>query len=176
MTTVSPPSMPPHYTDRRSPSEPDQGPPPRGFAYQPVAYQGAGGWDPYTGEWVQGDIFPLGPGGQYYAENEDQASDSPPPSNGGQIVARFKEGYVEGGRKKRKLATDDDDDYQPPGQKRVSRFPLIPDMVLMSHSCSLRDVTLPAHGNSTAKHLSQMEPRTSRKSTSTPSKRRKTRD
>ncbi|KAH9946815.1 P-loop containing nucleoside triphosphate hydrolase protein [Amylocystis lapponica] len=121
LTTLSPHPVPPHYTDGRSPSELDQGPPPRGFAYQPAAYHGAGGWDPYTGQWVQGDIFPLGPGGQYYAEHEDQASVSPPPSNGGQIIARFKEGYVDGGRKKRKVAADDDEDYQPPGQKRQSR-------------------------------------------------------
>jgi len=31
--------------------------PPR--SYQATAYQGTGGWDPYSGEWVQGDIFPL---------------------------------------------------------------------------------------------------------------------
>ncbi|KAG1795542.1 hypothetical protein EV424DRAFT_606445, partial [Suillus variegatus] len=36
---------------------------PRGYSYQTPSYQGAGGWDPYSGDYVQGEIFPLGPGG-----------------------------------------------------------------------------------------------------------------
>lgn len=49
-----------------------QPPPPRGHEYQPAAFQGTGRWDPYTGNWVQGEIFPLGRGGGIYIPNEQQ--------------------------------------------------------------------------------------------------------
>ncbi|CCM00896.1 uncharacterized protein FIBRA_02942 [Fibroporia radiculosa] len=124
MPVVSPPPQL-HYAHARALHDHEPPPVPRGLAYQPATYHGAGGWDPYTGEWVQGDIFPLGPGGNYYPDREEQTPLSPTLSNNGSATSRFKEGFVEGhGRKKRKIA-DDDDDYQPPGQKRQSRrYPL----------------------------------------------------
>ncbi|KAI0961394.1 hypothetical protein AcV7_000503 [Taiwanofungus camphoratus] len=101
-TTMSPHPQTQHYAQSRSQHDFEQPPPPRGFTYQPVAYQGAGG-------------------GNYYPDREEPSSLSPPLSNGGQTVTRFKDGYIESnGRKKRKIA-DDDEDYHPPGQKRQSR-------------------------------------------------------
>lgn len=50
-------------------------PPTQPFTYQPVPYPGAGGWNPHTGQWVQGDIFALGPGGNYYPDPADPRRD-----------------------------------------------------------------------------------------------------
>lgn len=123
---MSPPRLPPLqrvHSASRSDSvahDHEQQPHPRGFAYHPAAYQGAGGWDPYTGKWVQGDIFPLGPGGNYYPDREDHASESPQPPNGGGPDPQFKDGYVDGSNRKKRKHIEDDEDYRPPGQKRVS--------------------------------------------------------
>ncbi|KIJ68315.1 hypothetical protein HYDPIDRAFT_24608 [Hydnomerulius pinastri MD-312] len=97
----------------------EQPPPPRGYTYQPVSYQGAGGWDPYSGNYVQGDIFPLGPGGNYYPQREREAfSSGPPETRESSAGAYYKEGENEHALKKRRKATDDDPDYQPPVSKR----------------------------------------------------------
>ncbi|GBE77918.1 Putative DNA helicase [Sparassis crispa] len=103
-TTMSPSLQPQPFVQPRTPLDLEQPPPPRGYSYQPVAYQGAGG-------------------GNYYSEHDDQASVSPPPfSNGGQMpTTRFKEGYVESNGRRKRKHMDDDEDYHPPGQKRHSR-------------------------------------------------------
>lgn len=84
-----------------------------------MAFQGAGGWDPYTGEWVQGDIFPLGPGGNYYNADRQDVLVPSHPGNGQDDPSSVLE---TNGRKKRRMvnAGEDDQDYQPPGGKRVS--------------------------------------------------------
>ncbi len=122
-TSSQPRRRTPRTRSRSSPppQESDQLPS-RPFTYQPVAYQGAGGWDPYSGEWVQGDIFPLGPGGNYYPEHEDHTSMSPPNGNGEAEPQVGGESFVEtNGRKKRRTIAPagDDQDYRPPGTKRV---------------------------------------------------------
>lgn len=101
----------------------DHPPPPRGYTYQPVSYQGAGGWDPYSGNYVQGDIFPLGPGGNYYPHREVGASPGPPEPLEGSVGAYYKESENDQASKKRRKTVDDDPDYQPPGSRRVGPPP-----------------------------------------------------
>jgi len=89
--------------------------PPR--SYQSVAYQGTGGWDPYSGEWVQGDIFPLGRGnGDYYSRPENSSPHDP------RSGAYYMETETDGSSRKRRREPDEDNDYRPPGlrQGRVS--------------------------------------------------------
>jgi DNA helicase INO80 len=79
--------------------------PPR--SYQATAYQGTGGWDPYSGEWVQGDIFPLGRGnGDYYSRPENSSSHD-------SRSAYYTESEVDGLSRKRRREPDEDDDYRP---------------------------------------------------------------
>ncbi|KIJ21627.1 hypothetical protein PAXINDRAFT_95170 [Paxillus involutus ATCC 200175] len=123
MSPISvPPTMSPARprTHHRSQSPPgEQPPPPRGYTYQPVSYHGAGGWDPYSGNYVQGDIFPLGPGGNYYPQRElDSISSGPPEPPESTSSAYYKEGENEHASKKRRKAVDDDPDYRPPITKR----------------------------------------------------------
>lgn len=112
------------YTRRRARTRSQSSPhsqeqdhvPSRPFTYQPMSFQGAGGWDPYSGEYVQGDIFPRGPGGNYYNGPETPVSahaNIPPQDDQGS--------YEANGRKKRRtvVPAEDDQDYQPPGGKRV---------------------------------------------------------
>lgn len=130
MSVIDPALMsPPVQPARRSPhhqlygshefhGEP-QPPNPRGYEYQPMAYQGTGGWDPYSGEWVQGDIFPLGRGnGDYYPHPERSETISPhdPRSK------YYREGDVDNFSRKRRREVEEDDDYRPQGlrQSRVS--------------------------------------------------------
>ena len=118
------PVSPVHPRQHRQSQSPlgDHPPPPRGYSYQPVSYQGAGGWDPYSGNYVQGDIFPLGPGGNYYPQREVGATPSGPSEPlDGPVGAYYKEGEDENehASKKRRKATDDDPDYQPPVSRRV---------------------------------------------------------
>ena len=116
---MSPRPQPPHlpYSDHHG----ELPPPPRGYAYQALAIQGAGGWDPYNGEWVQGDIFPLGPGGNnYYSERDNQRFMSPPESREPLSAPHCREGEGESTPRKRRKGADDDADYQPPGHRRVS--------------------------------------------------------
>ncbi|KAF9240898.1 P-loop containing nucleoside triphosphate hydrolase protein [Melanogaster broomeanus] len=106
-------------THHRSQSPGEQPPPPRGYTYQPVSYQGVGGWDPYSGKYVQGDIFPLGPGGNYYLQRErDAISSGPPEQLETSSSAYYKEGENEHASKKRRKAPEQDADYQPPTSKR----------------------------------------------------------
>jgi len=122
----SPPSRPYPHSQLNHHGEP---PPPRGHTYQPIAYQGAGGWDPYTGEWVQGDIFPLGPGGNYY---QTQPFVSPHEHQRGTTSRMYykeeeeeeeeEEQQVVDTPRKRRKGGDEDTDYHPPGQRRVSLF------------------------------------------------------
>ena len=60
--------------------------------------------------------------GDYYGEEDDDASGSSQALNGGAEDLVFRDGYPEAnGRKKRRTAaTTEDQDYQPPGTKRVS--------------------------------------------------------
>ena len=60
--------------------------------------------------------------GDYYGEQDDDASGSSQPLNGDADDLVFRDGYTESnGRKKRRTAaTTEDQDYQPPGTKRVS--------------------------------------------------------
>jgi DNA helicase INO80 len=86
--------------------------------YQPVAYQGTGGWDPYNGDYVQGDIFPLGRGnGDYYSRSERPESVSPHDPRS----AYYRESEADGSSRKRRRDPDEDD-YLPQGlrQSRVS--------------------------------------------------------
>ncbi|KAF8559204.1 hypothetical protein OG21DRAFT_707459 [Imleria badia] len=102
-----------------SPLNPRQSPPPRRYSYQPVSYQGAGGWDPYSGNYVQGDIFPLGPGGNYYPQRDLAPTSSVPPEPlDASVGAYYKEGESDHGSKKRRKAAADDPDYHPPATRR----------------------------------------------------------
>jgi DNA helicase INO80 len=86
---------------------------------QPAAFQGTGGWDSYTGEWVQGDIFPIGPGGDYYPDRSGRRQFSTLMDSGDpQPAVYYKEGDEGSPRKKRK-GREEDGDYQPAGQRRV---------------------------------------------------------
>ncbi|KAH7909116.1 hypothetical protein BJ138DRAFT_1011469 [Hygrophoropsis aurantiaca] len=121
ITTVVSPSR--SQLLRRTPSPGgEQPPPPRGYTYQPVSYQGVGGWDPYTGDWVQGDIFPLGRGGNYYSQRDRGGRQSHPPQDirVTTVGAYYKEGDNDTTPRKRRKAIEEDSDYQPPGTKRVS--------------------------------------------------------
>lgn len=60
----------------------EQPPQPRGMSYQPSTYEGAGGFNPYTGDWVQGDIFPLGRGGNYYTDRAREHEEAEPNGDG----------------------------------------------------------------------------------------------
>ncbi|KAG8219916.1 SNF2 family DNA-dependent ATPase [Butyriboletus roseoflavus] len=112
------PVHPRQHHQSQSPLE-DHPPPPRGYTYQPVSYQGSGGWDPYSGNYVQGDIFPLGPGGNYYPQREVAATPSGPREPlEGPLGAYYKEDENDHASKKRRKAVDDDPDYQPPGSRR----------------------------------------------------------
>lgn len=104
----------------------DHPPTPRGYPYQPVSHQGAGGWDSYSGNYVHGDVLPLGPGGSYYPQRDIGAAPSGPlePLDG-PAGAYYKEGENEHASKKRKKAADVDPDYQPPGSRRVRPLSLI---------------------------------------------------
>ena len=110
-----------------SPLNPRQSPPPRRYSYQPVSYQGAGGWDPYSGNYVQGDIFPLGPGGNYYPQRDLAPPSSVPPEPlDTSLGAYYKEGENDHASKKRRKTADDDPDYHPPASRRVRSLSLIP--------------------------------------------------
>jgi DNA helicase INO80 len=117
-----PPSRAQPYQYGRPDHHGEPPPPPRGYTYQPAAYQGAGGWDPYTGEWVQGDIFPLGPGGNYYPERDGRRRlVSPQDTRDPASSAYYKDEEMDDGLpRKRRRGEDEDSDYHPPGQKRVS--------------------------------------------------------
>ncbi|KAL4069564.1 hypothetical protein J3A83DRAFT_4096226 [Scleroderma citrinum] len=105
---------------------PEQPPPPRGYAYQPVTYQGAGGWDPYSGNYVQGDIFPLGPGGNYYPLRErDGIPSGPLDPSSSSASAYYKDGEDDHASKRRK-GIDEDSDYLPATSKRVRWHGIIP--------------------------------------------------
>lgn len=72
--------------------------------YQPSSYQGTGGWDPYTKEWVKGDIFPLGRGnGDYYPERSQ--AHSPHEARN----AHYRESDMEGSARKRRRDEDEED-------------------------------------------------------------------
>jgi chromatin-remodeling ATPase INO80 len=111
----------------------DRPPQPRGFWNQAPGYQVAGGWNPYTGEWVQGDIFPLGRGGNYYpdrareAEGDEQREGTPDPDRGLlEAEARKNEDRAEGnGRSKRRKTAEPEEEMQP---KRVSGMSAIIDV------------------------------------------------
>lgn len=113
---ISPHTHPNHHGQSPHPEQP---PPHRGYAYQPVSYQGAGGWDPYSGNYVQGDIFPLGPGGNYYPHRERE---EPPPgpahTRPDSAGAYYRDGEEDLASKRRRKAMDDDSDYLPPASKR----------------------------------------------------------
>lgn len=119
--------MSPHpQTLRRSLTPLGEQPPlPRGYSYQTPSYQGAGGWDPYSGDYVQGEIFPLGPGGNYYSQRDRDGQHQPPPPEprASSVGAYYKEGENEPTPRKRRkpVAPDDDPDYQPPIVKRAPR-------------------------------------------------------
>ena len=117
----SAPISPVHtWANRHSQSpHPEQPPPPRGYAYQPVNYQGAGGWDPYSGNYVHGDIFPLGRGGNYYLQRErDGISSGPTDPPTSSASAYYKDSENDHASKRRK-GMDEDLDYLPPASKRV---------------------------------------------------------
>ena len=98
---------------------PEQPPPSCGYAYQPVNYQGAGGWDPYSGNYVHGDILPLGRGGNYYPQRErDGISSGPTDPPTSSANAFYKDGDNDHASKRRK-GMDDDLDYLPLASKRV---------------------------------------------------------
>lgn len=102
-------------------------PQPRGLSYQSPPYDGAGGWNPYTGEWMQGGPFPLGRGGNYYDRTREQeredADGTPESSMASDTGSRTHNGHVEGnGRKRRKTSEQhqhDGVDQAPASQKRV---------------------------------------------------------
>lgn len=124
MSPVSnpPPASPAHPRQRHQSQSPlgDHPPPPRGYTYQPVSYQGAGGWDPYSGNYVQGNIFPLGPGGNYYPQREAGVTPSGPPEPlDGSVGAYYSQSENDHATKKRRKTVDDDPDYQPPASRRV---------------------------------------------------------
>ena len=89
-------------------------PPPRGYEYQPAAYQGTGGWDPYTGNWVQGEIFPLGRGGGNYYPNEHKGQVSPTNSRNGY----YREEESEESSRKRRRGPEEEGEQKPIGGRR----------------------------------------------------------
>lgn len=91
-----------------------QSPPPRGHEYQPAAYQGTGGWDPYTGHWVQGEIFPLGRGSGNYYPNEQQGQISPTNSRNG----HYREEDAEESSRKRRRGAEEEGEQKPAGGRR----------------------------------------------------------
>ncbi|KAA1468168.1 hypothetical protein DENSPDRAFT_833380 [Dentipellis sp. KUC8613] len=109
-------------SDRTSPSRstsPPRRPPPavRSPQPQPLAYQASGGWDPHSGEWVQGEISPVGPGGTLYTEHARSLSESSLTKQDGRDTSQSPP-------KKRKKNMDDDADYRPPGTRRgLRRYP-----------------------------------------------------
>lgn len=120
---------PPAHSARRSPHHSlheshdfqaeSQPPNPRGYEYQPMTYQGTGGWNPYNGDFMPGDIFPLGRGnGDYYPHPERSETVSPHDSRS----TYYKEGDADTFARKRRRGVEEDDDYCPPGlrQGRVS--------------------------------------------------------
>lgn len=122
---MSPPAQSASRSPHRSHYSPQdfhgelQPPNPRGYEYHAVAYQGTGGWDPYSGEWVQGDIFPLGRGnGDYYPHPERSETISPHDPRS----TYYREGDADNFPRKRRRGVEEDDDYRPPGlrQGRVS--------------------------------------------------------
>lgn len=113
---ISPHTHPNHHGQSPRPEQP---PPPRGYAYQPLSYQGAGGWDPYSGKYVQGDIFPLGPGGNYYPHHErEEFPQGPTHTRPDSAGAYYKDGEDDLASKRRRKPTDEDSDYLPPVSKR----------------------------------------------------------
>lgn len=94
----------------------DHPPHPRGLTYQPLEYQGAGGWNPYTGEWTPGDIFPLGPGENYYPEQDSRLATASNRHQTRPPGGYYKEDYATentGGRGRKRRKTNDDAEYQP---------------------------------------------------------------
>lgn len=91
-----------------------QPPPPRGHEYQPAAFQGTGRWDPYTGNWVQGEIFPLGRGGGIYIPNEQQGQIFPANSRNGY----YREEESEELSKKRRRGPEEEGEPKTTGGRR----------------------------------------------------------
>src|ERR1700691_151725 len=113
-TSQSGPRSPPrlHQGHHGEPTPPLRG-------YQATAYQGTGGWDPYSGEWVQGDIFPLGRGNGDYYSRPGQPETLPPQDSRG---VYYRDGEADGSSRKRRREPDEDDDHRPRAlrQGRVS--------------------------------------------------------
>ncbi|KAG1819458.1 hypothetical protein EV424DRAFT_1617321 [Suillus variegatus] len=73
---------------------------------------------PLPRDYVQGEIFPLGPGGNHYSQRERDGQHQPPPPEprASSAGAYYKEGENEPTSRKRRKAVvpDDDSDYNPP--------------------------------------------------------------
>lgn len=78
-----------------------------------VAYKGTGGWDPYGGEWIQGDIFPGG--GSHYSRPERLRSLSPHDLGSGY----YRQGETDTSSRKRRRDPEEDDDARELSQGRV---------------------------------------------------------
>ncbi|TFY83775.1 hypothetical protein EWM64_g245 [Hericium alpestre] len=97
---------------------------PQAHTFQPVAYQASGAWDPHSGEWVQGEVSPVGPNVSFFSERGQSPLSPkeyhPAPSN---ITFVNEEGpdLAQSPPKKRRKGADDDGDYRPPGTRRSSR-------------------------------------------------------
>lgn len=109
--------------------------------YQTSSYQGTGGWDPYTGEWVPGDIFPLGRGnGDYYPERSQVHSPHETRN------AHYRDTEMEGSSRKRRREDDDDDSRSVESrQGRVSLY--LPNLMKCALMVSLQHgpPNYPAH-------------------------------
>lgn len=117
---VSVPEPPPAAPNANAPRE--HPPKPRGFWNQPVNYQGAGGWDPHSGEWVSGDIFPFGPGGNYYPDRAREEREESRATTPGAGSRREKEPAKEdgSGRNKRRKTAEPEERGEEGQPKRYS--------------------------------------------------------
>ncbi|THH20832.1 hypothetical protein EW146_g598 [Bondarzewia mesenterica] len=115
---------PPMRTRHRSQSAytSEHSAPSRAYTYQHPAYQGSGGWDPRTGEWMQGDMSPPGFGRSVYQDHGHPPSSPKDYSRSQSSSITFVKDDVPGisqsPPKKRRKTTDDDADYHPPGSRR----------------------------------------------------------
>ncbi|TDL28392.1 hypothetical protein BD410DRAFT_780893 [Rickenella mellea] len=113
--------------NRRDPLAEHPPPPPRGLAYQPQPWQGAGGYNPYTHEWTSGDIFPLGSGDKNYYPDEAARPQSTSLRTHSRTASHYKDENMDSStsastsRKRRK--TNDDPDYQPSRRYPTRRNP-----------------------------------------------------
>ena len=98
----------------------------RGYPYHDSAqYQGPPAWDPYSRQWVHGDVYAFNPGATHYHSNDRGRFPSPHDVREPPPDVCPKDGDEDVAFRKRRRGLDEDSDYQPPGQRRVGN-PFVP--------------------------------------------------